>query len=252
MTPESRGSRLNGHRIVATLADGSVAIECAFCEGQATYPPSWNEEDDPPTVPCSVCRGAAFNVIPASVDATQLCRLCSGSGKEFDSERLFNGDTCRVCSGTGVVDVGAVARARVRPGPNWSSLHQEVVSISRTRFESGQYADAVEAAFKQFNHRVKQAAAPSVDASLDGSALMTRVFSPNTPILRLAEASSPSAQSIQQGYMQIFAGAMTGIRNPKAHENISISPERALHFLYLASLCFHKLDEALALRDDTA
>jgi hypothetical protein len=49
---------------------------------------------------------------------------------------------------------------------------------------------------------------------------------------------------MQQGYMQIFAGSMTGIRNPKAHENISIDSVRAVHFLFLASLLMAKLDEA--------
>jgi len=43
--------------------------------------------------------------------------------------------------------------------------------------------------------------------------------------------------------MQIFAGAMTGIRNPKAHANIVIDRNRAIHLLFLASLLFFKLDE---------
>ncbi|MBA7577516.1 hypothetical protein ES708_19369 [subsurface metagenome] len=43
--------------------------------------------------------------------------------------------------------------------------------------------------------------------------------------------------------MQIFSGAMTGIRNPKAHENITIDSQRAIHFLFLASLLMFKIDE---------
>ncbi len=46
--------------------------------------------------------------------------------------------------------------------------------------------------------------------------------------------------------MYIFAGAMTGIRNPKAHDNLTISIERATHFIFLASLLMYKLDEAIA------
>jgi hypothetical protein len=34
-----------------------------------------------------------------------------------------------------------------------------------------------------------------------------------------------------------------GIRNPKAHANITITPERAIHFLFLASLLLFKIDE---------
>jgi hypothetical protein len=43
--------------------------------------------------------------------------------------------------------------------------------------------------------------------------------------------------------MQIFAGAMTGIRNPKAHANIIIDSNRAIHFLFLASLLMYVIDE---------
>jgi len=35
-----------------------------------------------------------------------------------------------------------------------------------------------------------------------------------------------AGRNIQRGYMQIFAGAMIGIRNPKAHKNITIGRER--------------------------
>jgi hypothetical protein len=63
--------------------------------------------------------------------------------------------------------------------------------------------------------------------------------------LSLDDLSSVSGQDIQKGYMQIFAGAMTGIRNPKAHANITITPERAIHLLYLARLLLSKVDERL-------
>jgi hypothetical protein len=45
--------------------------------------------------------------------------------------------------------------------------------------------------------------------------------------------------------MGIFAGAMIGIRNPKAHDNIKITEKRARHFIYLASLLMHKIDERI-------
>lgn len=51
---------------------------------------------------------------------------------------------------------------------------------------------------------------------------------------------------LQQGDMQIAAGAMLGIRNPKAHDNVDIDETRAIHFLFLASLLLQKLDERIA------
>jgi len=45
--------------------------------------------------------------------------------------------------------------------------------------------------------------------------------------------------------MQLFAGSMTGIRNPKAHGNVTIDVVRAKHFLYLASLLTYRFEERL-------
>jgi len=45
--------------------------------------------------------------------------------------------------------------------------------------------------------------------------------------------------------MQIYAGAMIGIRNPKAHANITIDAKRAKHHLHLASLLAYCFDERL-------
>jgi len=50
---------------------------------------------------------------------------------------------------------------------------------------------------------------------------------------------------MQKGYMQIFSGAMTGIRNPKAHSNVIVDEKRAIHHLHLASLLHHVSDERL-------
>jgi hypothetical protein len=44
--------------------------------------------------------------------------------------------------------------------------------------------------------------------------------------------------------MEIFAGAMTGIRNPKAHGNVNPAAKEALHLICLASLLMHKLDDS--------
>jgi uncharacterized protein (TIGR02391 family) len=73
---------------------------------------------------------------------------------------------------------------------------------------------------------------------------MYRTFSPNQPILKLGDLSTTTGKDMQQGFMQIFAGAMTGVRNPKAHANIAIDPRRAVHFLFLASLLMFKIDES--------
>jgi uncharacterized protein (TIGR02391 family) len=128
---------------------------------------------------------------------------------------------------------------------NWDLLHPKVVEVAKSRFESGHLADAVEAALKKLNHVVKTIVRDRVQGEYDGADLMNRAFSLSNPVLKLSPLDTESGRSIQQGYMQIFAGVMTGIRNPKAHSNIEIDPNRAVHLLFLASLLFFKIDEAV-------
>lgn len=126
----------------------------------------------------------------------------------------------------------------------WPLLHAKVIKSSKQRFESGHYADAVEATLKELNSEVKELVRKKTGQELDGASLMQKAFSPNLPVVvALDDLSTESGKNIQQGYMQIFAGAMIGIRNPKAHANLTITKERALHHLFLASLLFGKLDE---------
>ena len=129
------------------------------------------------------------------------------------------------------------------PGDVWDLLHPEIVGIARSRYEAGHYADAVEAAFKLVNGVVKTVARERTSLDLDGAKLMQRVFSVKEPVIRLADLGDETGRSIQIGYMQLFAGAMTGIRNPKAHGLVNIDSERAIHFLFLASLLRSKLED---------
>lgn len=131
-------------------------------------------------------------------------------------------------------------------GPSmWELVHPEVRRVAKNLFNDGYYADAALAAMREVNGRVKQIVKGKIGAELDGAALMRQAFSPKKPVVILDDLSTESGRNIQQGYMEIFAGAMMGIRNPKAHENITITRERGLHFLVLASLLMSKLDESL-------
>ncbi len=125
----------------------------------------------------------------------------------------------------------------------WWVLHPLVGKVAETRL--GEHnADAVEAALKEVNKRVKTHVREKSGKELDGAELMYYAFSPKAPIIVLGDLATLDGRNIQQGYMQIFSGAMTGIRNPKAHDNLEVDRRRALHHLFLASLLMWKLDEA--------
>jgi uncharacterized protein (TIGR02391 family) len=130
----------------------------------------------------------------------------------------------------------------------WSLLHEQVVKTAKGRFEAGYYADSVEAALKELNSVMKALLKKATGKELDGADLMHQALSPKNPIIILDDLSTESGRNQQMGYMEIFAGAMTGIRNPKAHENLTITKERAAHHLFLASLLFNRLDERTNLK----
>lgn len=133
----------------------------------------------------------------------------------------------------------------ITPNCFWDDIHIKIKSVAKTRFESTHYSDAVEAALKEVNSCVKDIVKRKTGKELDGAQLMHTAFSPVNPIIVLDDLSTESGKNIQQGYMEIFAGAMIGIRNPKAHDNIHITENRAIHFLYLSSLLMQKIDERI-------
>ena len=127
----------------------------------------------------------------------------------------------------------------------WELVHPRIAALARPRFEAGFFGDAVEASYKEVNDAAKRIVREVDDQELDGATLMNTAFSPNRPLIRLTALETETDRSIQQGYMQIMAGAMTGIRNPKAHGNLNPGGSRTLHLICLASLLMHKIDERI-------
>lgn len=130
------------------------------------------------------------------------------------------------------------------PSGMWMLTHPRIKDAAESRFLSGHHADAVEAAFKEIDLRVKRAWVASGQSELDGSALMFRAFATQNPLIKVGDHQSQSGKSMQEGYMHLFAGAIMGIRNPKAHDNLTITERRGLQFLVFASLLMEKLDKA--------
>jgi uncharacterized protein (TIGR02391 family) len=137
------------------------------------------------------------------------------------------------------------ARTGVSDDQLWPMLHPDVARVSRKLFEDGHYAEAAEAAFKEFNDTVKNVVKGLVSPAEDGVSLMRAAFNvgKNPSLITLDDVSSPTGANIQEGYTHMFAGAMMGIRNPKAHHNITITRARGIEFLFVASLFFNKLSE---------
>lgn len=109
----------------------------------------------------------------------------------------------------------------------------ELRSTTRRLFVDGHNAQAVEEACKCLNNVVKTLA--GVETS-DGADLMRKAFSAKSPILKLNDLLTRSKQDQQRGYMELYAGMMTGVRNPRAHEHAYLDdPMTALELLIFAN-----------------
>ncbi len=216
-----------------------LVLSCQFCEGSGVFPDT-GMFDEIMNEACPVCSGTGILCACAEQGDLIDCNYCRGSGRDWNESGYFVGDTCKVCGGTGYIDLNVVGRQN---DFFWDQIHPKVQELAKPRFEIGHYADAIESALKELNSIVKKKVREVTGEELDGSSLMNRAFSPNNPIIMLDDLDTNSGKDIQKGYMQIFAGTMTGIRNPKAHDNITIDHRRAVHLLYLVSLLFYKLDE---------
>ena len=135
------------------------------------------------------------------------------------------------------------SRSEVGPHDIKTLFHPDILRVAGPRMKSRQYADAVESAFKELNNAVKKKVQSRLPRELDGPQLMQHVFSPDRPILLVEDnLDTRSNKDAQLGYMMMFSGAMSAIRNPKAHENMFISEDDALRKLMFASMLMYKLD----------
>ncbi|ALE74388.1 hypothetical protein AD006_25325 [Pseudonocardia sp. EC080610-09] len=120
-------------------------------------------------------------------------------------------------------------------------LHNAISKAAGSRFAAGQYADAVSAAFKAVEARVK-ALSPH---DLSGKRLMGQTFGTASPHLDVTTAREPrSIQDEREGFNQLFMGSFQGIRDPRAHEEMADTAEEAMEYLGLASLLMRRLDIA--------
>jgi len=134
---------------------------------------------------------------------------------------------------------GASADRAIRAYGNLD-LHPEIARAASELYQDGHYTNAIEDAVKALNALVRLRS--GVDA--DGIGLMQTAFSLKNPVLRFNDLADQSDRDEQQGFMMMFAGAVAGLRNPRAHKLIKDDPERALEFIAFVSLLAKLLDGA--------
>lgn len=107
-------------------------------------------------------------------------------------------------------------------------------------FRDGHNEIAIANAYKAVNNYVKK---KSSLTGKDGVPLMQAAFSANNPMIKLNNLSNTSEIDEQIGYMNIFAGCMAAIRNPRIHEdNYDDSDETTYKLLLFADHLIQKLE----------
>jgi len=120
------------------------------------------------------------------------------------------------------------------------SFHPRIRRASRSQFRSRHYTDAIFNAFKCLEVLAKEKSG----LRRRGADLMHSIFNENNPIIKLNKMEQDFEIDEQAGFRFIYAGAMIGIRNPKAHAEVQQKdPYRTLEYLSLASLLVERLEE---------
>lgn len=130
----------------------------------------------------------------------------------------------------------------------WSYIHPLIQKSSKKLYEDGHFANASEDAFIEFNSRAKAIYKKLVHSATtipDGTDLMHKLFGSNPLLCPVCDTSTESGDNYQQGFHFMTAGAMSALRNPKAHSNNEVlTSEEAMRRLMFASMLMYKLDEA--------
>lgn len=126
----------------------------------------------------------------------------------------------------------------------WQVINPKVRDKCKKLFDENNFSQSIELGCKIINNQIKEIHKQSTSQDKDGKGLMMAALSQNGSI-KFNNNSSESEKDEQEGFMHIYAGLMQGIRNPKIHDEIIITKERCIHFLFLISLLQYKLDERI-------
>ncbi len=117
------------------------------------------------------------------------------------------------------------------------NIHPDIASVSIKLFDNGHYAQATFEAFKYIDNEVK-----GISGIEDtGFSLMMNAFNETGPKIKLTDLNTMSDKDEQKGFRYIFAGTMSGIRNPRGHDNRVDPIDLCLDHLSVASVLLRTL-----------
>lgn len=124
----------------------------------------------------------------------------------------------------------------------WADVHPRIASRIRALFEAGNFAGVVEEAFQTVHAIVQREVQVRSGIELEGRILMSRAFSPESPIIQLENTSTAGGKATQRGFMQLFVGSFAGWGQDVRKAPEKITARQARHAAHLASLLLEILD----------
>ncbi|WP_426230877.1 TIGR02391 family protein [Pararhizobium sp. DWP3-4] len=118
------------------------------------------------------------------------------------------------------------------------NIHSDIAGVSIKLFDDGHYAQATFEAFKYIDNQVK--AISGIEDT--GFSLMMNAFNETGPKIKLTDLKTMSDKDEQKGFRYVFAGTMSGIRNPRGHDNRIDPIDMCLDHLSVASVLFRALE----------
>lgn len=122
-------------------------------------------------------------------------------------------------------------------------IHAEVGKYCKAELLQDNYFHAVFEAAKGLAQRIRDMSG----VSLDGVALVDKVFAIDRPLLALNSLQTETEKSEHKGFAQLLKGCFGAVRNPLAHEPRILwkGEDDAADYLSLISLLHRKLDDCV-------
>lgn len=122
-------------------------------------------------------------------------------------------------------------------------IHSEVSRYCKAELLQDNYFHAVFEAAKGLAQRIREMSG----VTLDGAALVDKVFAIDLPLLALSTLQTETEKSEHKGFAQLLKGCFGAVRNPLAHEPKIMwrGEDDAADYLSLISLLHRKLDDCV-------
>ena len=122
-----------------------------------------------------------------------------------------------------------------------NEIHDSFPDNIRILFDNGHFSQAIFEAAKFLEHQIITISG----LTISGQPLMMSAFNSKAPTIKINALSDQSDIDEQEGFRFLFAGAMSGLRNPRAHgPEKKDTPNHCLDCLRFISFLLRKLEDS--------